>query len=78
MHFDDAFDFLVERLAAVPDLTGPMGRNARNTTYGNDVWITKIAEAYWQPRMPPGPLVKLEVVDCSGSRRAAWMGNHLG
>jgi hypothetical protein len=72
MHFDDAFDFLVERLAAVLDLTGPMGRNARNATYGNDVWITKIAEAYWQPRMPAGPLVDLDDDHFRPFYDAAW------
>jgi hypothetical protein len=72
MHFDDAFDFLVETLAASPDATGLMGRNARNATYGNDVWLPKIAEAYWQPRMAPGPLVDLEDGHFRPFYDAAW------
>jgi hypothetical protein len=48
MHFDDAFDFLIERLAAAPNVTGP---NARNATYGCDIWIPTIVQAYWQPRL---------------------------
>jgi hypothetical protein len=48
MHFDDAFDFLVEKLAAVPD----NGRRARHAT-GCDVWIPLIVQTYWQSRTPP-------------------------
>ena len=51
MHLDDAFDFLIERLAALPDLNGPMAGNARTVTYGCDLWIPQIVAAYWQPRI---------------------------
>jgi hypothetical protein len=51
MHLDDAFDFLIERLTALPDWTGPMAGNARNATYGCDLWIPQIVAAYWQPRI---------------------------
>jgi hypothetical protein len=47
MHFDDAFDFLVEKLAAV----GPKGGIARTATYGCDVWVPQIVAAYWHPRI---------------------------
>jgi hypothetical protein len=49
MHFDDAFDFLVEKLSVTPDVGG--GRNARIATYGCDIWIPQIVQAYWQPRI---------------------------
>jgi hypothetical protein len=49
VHFDDAFDFLIEKLAVTPDVGG--GRNARSATYGCDVWIPQIVQAYWQPRI---------------------------
>jgi hypothetical protein len=51
MHLDDAFDFLIERLTALPDWTGPMAGNARNATYGCDLWIPQIVAAYWQRRI---------------------------
>ena len=37
MHFDDAFDFLIEKLAALPELAGYAGSNARMATYGCDI-----------------------------------------
>src|SRR5262249_33070917 len=51
MHYDDAFDFLIERLAAVPGWKGHMGSSARTATYGCDVWVPQIVQAYWQPRI---------------------------
>jgi hypothetical protein len=51
MHNDDAFDFLIERLAAVPDRADNMGGSERTATYGCDVWVPQIVETYWRPRM---------------------------
>jgi hypothetical protein len=71
-HFDDAFDFLIEKLAAVPDLTGRMGSNARNATYGCDIWITNVVQAYWQSRMTPGPIADLSDEHFRPFYDAAW------
>jgi hypothetical protein len=51
MHFDDAFDFLVEKLAALPDLTGYPASSARMATYGCDIWVPRVVTEYWQPRI---------------------------
>jgi hypothetical protein len=48
MHFDDAFDFLIDQLAALPEPTGYAGNNARMATYGCDLWVPKVVVAYWQ------------------------------
>jgi hypothetical protein len=51
MRFDEAFEILVDHCAAVsPALAAATGRNgssARNSTYGNDVWITQVVQNYW-------------------------------
>jgi len=51
MHQDDAFDFLIERLAAISHLTGRAGSSSRVATYGCDLWVPQIVQSYWQPRM---------------------------
>jgi hypothetical protein len=70
MHFDDAFDFLIERLAAAPTATA--GSNARNSTYGNDVWVTQVVHAYWQPRLPGTMLTELTDEHFRPFYDAAW------
>jgi hypothetical protein len=48
MRFDEAFDILVEHCAQVsPNLAAARGRaalSARNSTYGNDIWIAAIVQ----------------------------------
>jgi hypothetical protein len=70
MHFDDAFDFLVEKLADTPDVGG--GRNARNATYGCDAWIPFIVTAYWQPRISGFNYGELTVQHFQSFYDAAW------
>jgi hypothetical protein len=52
VRFDEAFEFLVETLSKVaPSLHAANGRNAnsaRMSTYGNDLWVTQVAQSYWQ------------------------------
>jgi hypothetical protein len=48
MPFDDAFDFLVDRLAALPRKTA----DARiRQSYGCDLWLPDVVLLYWQPRI---------------------------
>ncbi len=62
MRFDEAFDILVEHCARVaPGLlatTGFLGSSARNSTYGNDIWITAIVRSYWISRTDPNTLTE--------------------
>ena len=51
MHFDDAFDFLIGKLAALPDLTGNAGSSGRTATYGCDIWVPQVVVTYWQQRI---------------------------
>jgi hypothetical protein len=48
VHVDEAFDFIVEALVALPKRIGP---NARSSTHGCDLWIPQLASAYWQKRI---------------------------
>ena len=54
MRFDEAFDMLVAHCAQVsPSLAGATGghsSSARNSTYGNDIWIAQIVQSYWGQR----------------------------
>lgn len=51
MRFDEAFDILVDHCAQVsPSLAAATGRyagSARNSTYGNDLWIAALVQNYW-------------------------------
>jgi hypothetical protein len=69
VHFDDAFDFLVERLAAIPNISG---RNSRNATYGCDIWVPLIVQAYWQSRTPPTSAADLTDEHFQPFYEAAW------
>jgi hypothetical protein len=66
MRFDEAFDILVEHCVRVaPGLlaaTGPYGNSARNSTYGNDLWIFFIAREYWANRMDPNGITERHVL----------------
>ena len=76
MHFDDAFDFLVEKLAATPDVGG--GRHARNATYGCDIWIPQIVQAYWQPRISGFNYGELTEQNFQPFYDAAWELSRMG
>jgi hypothetical protein len=63
MHFDEAFDILVEYCTGVgPDLaaavTGPRAMSARVNTYGNDIWIPEIVRNYRASRRVQGDLTE--------------------
>jgi len=72
MHFDDAFDFLVERLAAVPNVSGRAGTAARNQTYGHDIWLPTIVTAYWQLRIERFSVMELEDESYQPFYDATW------
>ncbi len=72
MHFDDAFDFLIEKLAALPDLTGYAASSARTATYGCDVWIPQIVAAYCQPRIQGFSVGELTDTHYQPFYDAAW------
>ena len=54
MQFDEALEILVDHCAAAsPSLavaTGRYGSSARNSTYGNDIWIAQVVQNYWASR----------------------------
>jgi hypothetical protein len=54
MRFDEAFDILVDHCAQVaPSLLAAKGHganSARQSTYGNDIWIAQLVQNYWAPR----------------------------
>jgi len=72
MHLDDAFDFLVERLAAVPNVGGRAGTVARTQTHGHDLWLPTVVTAYWQPRIERFVAVELEDEHYQPFYDAAW------
>jgi hypothetical protein len=45
LHFDEAFEFLIERLATVPEQHGRAAQIARNNTYGCDIWVPHIVQS---------------------------------
>src|SRR5438128_2098435 len=51
MHIDDAYDFLIQHLAAIPDLSGHAAQVERNKQYSCDLWIPNVILKYWQPRI---------------------------
>jgi hypothetical protein len=51
VHFEEAFAFLVERLAAARDLRGPAAGATRVHDFGCDLWVPNLVFAYWQPRI---------------------------
>lgn len=57
MRFDEAFDILVEHCAQVASsllaATGHAANSARNSTYGNDIWIAHVVRGYWASRINP-------------------------
>jgi hypothetical protein len=54
MRFDEAFDILVDHCAQVaPSLLAAKGHganSARQSTYGNDIWIAQLVQNYWAAR----------------------------
>jgi hypothetical protein len=53
MRFDEAFDALVDHCAQIsPSLSAATGQyqGARTSTYGNDIFISQIAQGYWARR----------------------------
>ena len=71
MHLEDAFDFLVERLAALL-ATGGGGAIARSGTYGGDIWIPMVVAAYWQPRIARFNVGELQDEHFQPFYDAAW------
>jgi hypothetical protein len=48
MRFDEALEILVDHCGAVsPSLAAATGSSARNSTYGNDIWIAQVVQKYW-------------------------------
>jgi hypothetical protein len=72
MHFDEAFEFLVERLAAVPEAQGRVAQIARNGTYGCDLWIPQTVQSYWQTRIAGFSYGDLEDKHFGPFYDAAW------
>lgn len=71
-HFDEAFEFLTERLATVPEGQGRAGQIARNNRFGCDLWIPHIVQAYWQTRIPNFNYGDLEDEHFAPIYDAAW------
>jgi hypothetical protein len=72
VHTDEAFEFLVERLAVIPEHKGRFASNARSGTYGCDISIPQIAVAYWQPRDSTFDPSNLQEEQCQPFYDAAW------
>jgi len=48
LHFEDALNFLIDKLAKVPD-TGPGQARARQErAHGSDIWIDRVSMDYWR------------------------------
>lgn len=75
IHTDEAFDFLIGRLAAIPEYKDPqLAASARNDNYGCDVWLPQIALAYWQAsdNALAGYPANLRAEQCQPFYDAAW------
>jgi hypothetical protein len=70
VHFDEAFEFLIERLAAAQDSRG--GSLARNDFADCELWIPNIVSAYWQPRTANFTFGDLEKEQFAPFYDAAW------
>jgi hypothetical protein len=60
MRFDEAFDILVDYCAQLsPSLAAEKGRSAnaaRNSTYGNDIFVAFVARGHWARLVDPNTL----------------------
>jgi hypothetical protein len=72
MHQDDAFDFLIERVAATPDQIGRSGSSNRLGSYGCDLWIPQTVQAYWQSRLQTFSMDELSDEHFQPFYDAAW------
>jgi hypothetical protein len=70
IRFDEAFDILVERIAAISkSMSGPAAKQLPVSTDGSDLKINMIIDEYWQDRSPG---TQLSEENCPPFYDAAW------
>jgi len=53
LHFEDAFNFLIERLATIPVAGAGQALARQGRAQGSDVWIDDVCDQYWKSRGHP-------------------------
>src|SRR5271156_6193505 len=50
IHFEDALNFLIDRLAQVPETRSGRANARQQKAGGSDIWIDSISKEYWGPQ----------------------------